>query len=808
MDWIAAIIRLCDEVDNINFRTLPDWLTNPNDKQTWRNYINSISFDIIGHCIKLHTNDFSKSNEKWLNKSKEITHRQRALNGIKLIEGVLEGWKRPLLEIGLIYDKVFISSAGPTPTLYNSLDENDFILEPALNEKLLVRIVDSMITLNNSVIGKKSFTWESLAAESRIHSIDLIKLAVQRIKFNKSKNEISKIQEFQIISSYNGWQLKSNEVVVHDLEPQDKPINEYIIKTNIKELDYLLCPGDPKDPANKKWQGGFYIPKNESNHKWFTPIVIIEGSSGDGKTSLMNQIACNLVRQGWLSVFYSLEQENDRFIQNIKGYGFYNKIKNVQAETLDISDDIKERIINLEEKPWYSLKLEKNTENGFLIFPNLTSNLEINDSCACSFNELNLSLEFFTKENKKSKIIYFIDSISSFSNKPLSRNQIHQLFSLFRSYEIPLVISLERQKHWAESKELSHYNMARYLADIEIKLESGSETNDYFRQTIEIVKTRYNRRVLGKHQFKLKSPSSFSSTDIDNRVGIAIYPSIHSYLSREQKIKESKEIKALIPNDELPICYEKNSEFIYDSNSCFVVSGPLGSHKLALAMNVLLNHHPDETSTKRKLIISMAEEQKDMLQNIALHKNLEPFWRSKLHQLLKTDNQNIKTKIWIESYGEINGDKKTEYVTLINFRMGEMLSEEFLYVIDNYIENNISSIDSIMFNNTAHIKNRFPSLASDRLFMPTLVDIFKSKGLYSVFVDVQEDEKYDQALLAAADCRINLKHNREQIVINVSNVKGKVYDQKPRYLSVLDQDKEHTNTLDINNPNSQINSNK
>lgn len=379
LDWVAAILRLGDEVDNINLRTLPNWLTNSNDKQSWRKFINSISFDIVGRCIKLYTIDFT--DEDWETISNKNTYRARALDGILWIEKVLEGWKRPLLEMGLNYEKVFIDSAKPTPTLYNNKsyeedNKNDILIEPALNKKLLERIIYSMIRLNNSVIRKKAFSWTSLAAESRIHNIELVKLAVQRIKYiasvkNESPGIYQRLKDKKIISSYNGWHLVSIANNEKNIELQNRQDNENIIHTNIKELDYLLCPDDPKNPDNKDWQGGFYIPTNESKNKWFTPVIIIEGSSGDGKTSLMNQIACNLIRQGWLNVYYSLEQENDRIIQNMKGYGYFPEPEN-NNKTIQ---NIKEKIINLEEKPWYQLNIKTVPDDGFLIFPSVKSSL-------------------------------------------------------------------------------------------------------------------------------------------------------------------------------------------------------------------------------------------------------------------------------------------------------------------------------------------------------------------------------------------------------------------------------------------------
>jgi hypothetical protein len=359
---------------------------------------------------------------------------------------------------------------------------------------------------------------------------------------------------------------------------------------------------------------------------------------------------------------------------------------------------------------------------------------------------------------------------------------------------VPLLVTLERQRNWAKKEELAHYNIARYLTDVEIRLESG-ENNGYFRHTIEVAKTRYNRRILGKHQLKLKSPRHQTTKGFDNRTGVVIYPSVHAHISRMSVPKPAGNVSTLIEGGQLPIGYEiTETDYVFDINSCFVVCGPHGGHKFALALNILLNHKPATGKRiKRKLIISMAEEREINLKGTALHQKVANQWRNRLNSLQNSDGNNEHfrggdTKIWETNFGEDG----YIYVTVMNFRMGQMMTEEFLYIIDQYLTT-CDDIDSVLFCDTAHVKNRFPSIANNALFMPTLVDMFKSKGLYSVFIDVKENERYEQSLLASADCRIYVNHKRlerqertQRVYFTVNNVRGKVYDQNQREITVYE----------------------
>lgn len=823
LDWIATLLRIGDEVDNFNRRTLPQWLVPDKTDVHWRFYINSIFFDLAGKCIKLRTRDFfdaawdttrgSDANEK--------SQREKAYEALKGIDSVLGEWKRPLGEIGLTYQQAFIESAKPRPTLFTYPDRDTngsqhiSTIEPPLTKNLIIRIIRAMLRLDYGVINGRYFSWESLSAESGLGDVGLVILAVNRIRATTSSPNIGAtctsgaqsgyikkaMSDHKIISFSSGWMLERNEI---EGAPKAKKYDSCTILTGIKELDYLLCPENPKPAQNHSrngWKGGFYAPlvRHETDTcKWLSPVISVVGGSGDGKTSLAIQIATGLIRNEWLSIFYCLEQKPERIIQNMFNYGFMD------------SDDLKKYLFDLERIPWYHLsKNFSNDHNGGLLLPRLTPSLpehssNVDNLFELRYNEIKRSLEWFRGSyDKCTKLFFFIDSLSAFSDDPLTRTEIHQLFSLFRLYEVPLLITLERQRNWAKKEELAHYNIARYLTDVEIRLESGQD-DGYFRHTIEVAKTRYNRRILGKHQLKLKSPRRQTTKGFDNRTGVVIYPSVHAQLSKKSVPKEVCSVSTLIQGNELPIGYkitgsDTGSDYVFDMNSCFVICGPHGGHKFALSLNILLNHKPAEAAKiKRKLIISMAEEREINLEGTALHEEVAKLWRDKLNVLQNRDGDNEDlhgddTKIWVNNFGREGSDKNGEdrytYVTVMNFRMGQMMTEEFLYIIDQYL-NTCQDIDSVLFCDTAHVKNRFPSIANNALFMPTLVDMFKSKGLYSVFIDVQENQRYEQSLLASADCRIYVNHERvkksQRVYFTVNNVRGKVYDQNQRKITVCE----------------------
>jgi hypothetical protein len=91
------------------------------------------------------------------------------------------------------------------------------------------------------------------------------------------------------------------------------------------------------------------------------------------------------------------------------------------------------------------------------------------------------------------------------------------------------------------------------------------------------------------------------------------------------------------------------------------------------------------------------------------------------------------------------------------------MPDEFSHIFEGFLANTDNSdIDSLVFTDTAQLRTRFPLLHDEPLFIPTVVDVVKSRGLLSIFIDVMEDNRPNAALMAAADCRIYVeRHGRD-----------------------------------------------
>jgi len=679
---------------------------------------------------------------------------------------------------------------------------------------LLNRVAEAMKRLDGGIIHRHAHSWQALADQCSMTDLRLLRLAVDRIRSRHlagtaEGNRIPypvEIPEVPVIPSSTAWRL--NRTTTKTQAARDVPTYDLDhIPTEIEALDILLCPGNPAQQGDserhpgpgEEWLGGFYAPTDPISNQWLSPVVAVEGSSGNGKTTLSTQIACNLVRQGWVCLFYSLEQEPERVLQSLRGYSFFSK----QARPGERESNFEQYVWVLKDTlPWHNLPREDHP-SGRLILPLLTprpvkaAGQQSNEIFEERYSDLEKSLEFMAGGTGPRKCFYFIDSLTAFSSRPLSRDQVHRMFSLFRTKEAPLLVTLERQRYWSMEQEQVTFNHARYLSDIVISLESG-ERDGYFGQTIEVNKSRYSRRILGKHLMKLKSHRRQTIREFDDRFGVVIYPSVHYQLSRSlEDTPDTTDLEVGFPPNILPVGNKKASDKnpqLLDSDSCIVISGPHGKRKQALGLNLLFRRSPKKPHDhKRKLIISLAEERKISLKDVALLADLK-YWKAFLNPIKNPADE--KMKVWSQDFGRRWNAKKT-WVTVLHFRMGQILAEEFFYIIEKYLQKHRNDIDAVLFADTARLRTGFPFLASHPLFLPAMVDLIKSKGLVSIFIDVQEKDRPNEALLAAADCRIFVKTNEDQeIFLRFNNVRGKDYDQRPRRVTVTTENKRSVLKID------------
>ena len=98
-------------------------------------------------------------------------------------------------------------------------------------------------------------------------------------------------------------------------------------------------------------------------------------------------------------------------------------------------------------------------------------------------------------------------------------------------------------------------------------------------------------------------------------------------------------------------------------------------------------------------------------------------------------NKKVIFNKWCAYILDKEGNRKgsCRKMVVASFRPGCITSEQFIFCIERLLEK--GKFSRIMFNSTAHLGMRFPLLAKDDLFIPALIDLFKSKNCVSIFID-------------------------------------------------------------------------
>jgi KaiC/GvpD/RAD55 family RecA-like ATPase len=606
--------------------------------------------------------------------------------------------------------------------------------------------------------------------------------------------------------------------------------DNYYLSTGIKELNQIL-EMDMSSTEIEEGNGGFKIGKKPDKvNKLEPPIILLNGGTGTGKTTLMLQIAFSAAKGNiWVPCFCSLEQTARSLETVSNSFKKFTEIDNssrVSTERKRTSQNPNDEVsfcdlANVKNMP---VKFRKEDNKIYLchLSPRPISENEDSNIFQVRLDQLNHIL----KEIKAVDgfPVFFLDSINAFAINPLTRNEIYRLFSLFRNHHIPAVISMEHHIENYSEQALDCLQNAKFLSDIIISL-SKDNSGDYLKYYLEIEKSRVSRQALGKHIYKIRDETVARKVQYDTRTGIVLYPSIHPVLSK------AREQKPLIP-ETFYVCKgdpdlgQVTSKHEIDTGACFSIIGPAGTHKLALGMNLAMGYK--EGKSPSLLIINFGGSAEYKFKYVAWTTSRAP---CRFLNMLDTNKDNEKQNNngippWKKEYRLDNEENKdplskgySPHVTLLPVKFGSITPEECYFMFTKAIDiakENGTPYSSVLLSDTAELCNGFPLLASDPLFLPALIDLFAAKNLATICIGVDEgssakNRDINFSLSSRADYRIVLSHYpdvkelskkivrshgqgiREQYVsLIIDNVTGKHYERKPRWLYVKEKNEVKT----------------
>jgi KaiC/GvpD/RAD55 family RecA-like ATPase len=310
-----------------------------------------------------------------------------------------------------------------------------------------------------------------------------------------------------------------------------------------------------------------------------TGNIVIKGKPGTGKSTLALQIAfaCTQGCNGFSSAFFPMEEQIEHVLNKAKSFGWepwLRPVRHLQNVSESPSADELGNFLELvlrqpEECPILRLDtpksegsfgsgdqpagdldqycrnhLEKKNPQPKVLLPSLSPrSIQPADSRENKlFWERYRQLENFLEgadwlrenrgRNYPAPRLVCLDSLNTFGDRLLEREEIFRVFDLFKRHKIIGVFILEvyDEEQQGSVKNL-HQNTIEYLADTVISLQA-TEDNGYYMRYLEIQKSRYFHQIYGQHPFRLKDYDPKKKADNQcPRQAYEIFPSLHYIVS-------------------------------------------------------------------------------------------------------------------------------------------------------------------------------------------------------------------------------------------------------------------------------------
>ena len=589
---------------------------------------------------------------------------------------------------------------------------------------------------------------------------------------------------------------------------EEPKIEEAKFRFGVKEEDDHNPP-DTVSWLDELFRGGIKVDDNN-------PItLLIKGPPGSGKTTFALELCYRLAKStenSAVSTYMSLESESKQIRDNAAEFGW----EKTDMETIKIKTNENDTSGNYKRKKimnvFGSEEVRKHTPLKDL-FVNITS--EAAEECLKGTQEGNLehglaraavtllyglcSIPFSTtrlSESSTSHIIV-IDSLNIFpigAREKIFQEALSQAKQYQEKRKIKLIIFI------LDAQSNTDINpFWEYVCDTVIEL-NHHEDNNYFIRTIEIVKSRFQPQVLGKHQFKIygkpddghlnkddTSPKNEKGkTEIDTlsrmhpvrkEGGIFIFPSIHFYLSKYGKFTHSGELNcdATYPESfskflsiDKPIQGEAHPKEGFPKGRCTALIGCRGGHKSHLAylhiLARLTGHYEGGDDDKNvALIISLRDDEKMIT--------------STLNKILKNEFSSKK-----KNGKECNADTlvKKGYLEILYYPPGYISPEEFIHriIVSIHKLKKTKKDVTVIFNSIDQIAARFPLCAKMDIFIPSIIQILTGESITSIFIAVDEkDQPVEQyGLLPMADLILSFHQyqikEKEGIILTVERFAG------------------------------------
>jgi KaiC/GvpD/RAD55 family RecA-like ATPase len=346
-----------------------------------------------------------------------------------------------------------------------------------------------------------------------------------------------------------------------------------------------------------------------------TGNIIIKGMPGTGKSTLALQMAvsCTQFGNNYSSAYFSMEEQIDHVknkaglfgwdscltrmekVNNLRESASKSEIGSFLEEVLYQNGSVKPTVLLPGLSPRNIFPSETGEKKLFWErYQQLESFLK-----ACEWINQKSADQSDSKKKKPELRMVFIDSLNTFGDRMLDREEIFRIFDLFKLYKIIGVFILEvNDPATTQSINTPHQNTIEYMADTVISLQA-SDNYSYYSRYLEIEKSRYQHQIYGKHPYRIKGFEKSKNLNEKNdqpnfKLAYNIFPSLHYLVS----VLKPSEIDSSLKNDK-SYANKKPFDFGIDGidriirknlkqNSVLTIEGPKATFKSSMAENFLI----------------------------------------------------------------------------------------------------------------------------------------------------------------------------------------------------------------------------
>ena len=517
------------------------------------------------------------------------------------------------------------------------------------------------------------------------------------------------------------------------------------IPHEVSWLDELFGKGD------NSFKKGGNLPKKGIKvfEKDNNPVtLLIKGPPGSGKTTFTLELCYRLSLDGIRSTYVSFESKGDQIMQNIENYKWEKHEINMKVISQDTLETSLISICGSEQfESWYD-------EKNMFLLNSITSPLY--KYCGLKLNtEAQRTISNILKINKVKSTkpqlsqILVIDSLNIIptnENKSLVFQEFLKI-TKDKKNKLKLLIFILDGKSGDESNPFWEY-----MCDNVIELNHYMD-NNYFIRTIEILKSRFQQHILGKHQFKIfgKPEPIDENNKINSRMhpinpegGIFIFPSVHFYLSKYRKFQQYNELEyntTYPPDFSDFLSISKDIKGGFPKGRCTALIGCRGGHKSHLGYLHILsrltgNYNGGNYINARKeaaIIISLRDDE------TMITTTLDGILRNEFPIKNNNEKDGWSTK-------EIINEGRLE---ILYYPPGYISPEEFIHRIfvsihkfkDKFKNEKDTTNITVIFNSLDQLAARFPLCAKLDIFIPSIIQILIGESITSIFIAVDEKDQ-------------------------------------------------------------------